>query len=260
MTEYTLDVNGKRYSLNEKFRAALEKRAELEYKENESFECWWKVASGDGDWLMRAHDAGDPVLVIETTGKMVPWDRLDQLEMDMKPPQFMNFDDDESDDIDSGNGMAEMSPSGDSHSPAEPDFGRVHFGLTEDRFDEVPSPGGYDPEKIPQKPEEMDENMMVMWVPRHPAIDVTWGAGEAMTSMHNRVEWNVQEKAEQPRPVKDKRNSHDAFESLCKIYGCDLIGEYTPANDIPRGKPGQIQRKGKKPYKEGKYGGGNWSV
>lgn len=222
MSEYTIDVNGKRYSLNEDFREALQRRAEREYDENPEFSCWWKT------------DDDEPVLVIETTGVMVPWDRMDQLEMHMgRPPE------DETEDV---------------------DFGRTHFGMTPHRYDEVPSPGGDDPEKIPPKPERLDEPMMVMWVPSHPDVDVTWSAGEAMTSMFNWVEWNVQEKADQPRPAKGKRNSHDAFQSLCQIHDCEVVGEYTPSNNIPQETSGQVERKGEEAYTEGKYGGGNWGM
>jgi hypothetical protein len=199
------------------------------------------------------------VLVIETTGTTVPWDSLDQLEMDMKPEPDTGGPEEPPEEVDSGNGMAEMEPPQDPPQQ-EPDFGRTHFKLTPHRFEEMPSPGGHDPEKIPTKPEEVDESMMVMWVPRHPDIDVTWAAGEAVAPVFSHVEWNIQEKAEQPRPERDKPNSHDAFESLCLMNDCEVIGEYTPSNDIPKETSGQVERKGKQAYEEGKYGGGNWSV
>jgi hypothetical protein len=272
MSEYNIDVNGKRFELNDEFKESLERRAEIEYEDNAEFSCWWMVATESGDWLSRDdHEAGDPVLVIDTTGPMVPWDRIDQLEMRMDPrsgPESSRDSQpadvsDEPDETDAGNGMAEMKPPEDE--PPEPgprdvNFGRTHFGLTPHRFEEVPSPGGDDPDKIPAKPERLDEPSMVMWVPRHPDVDVTWGAGEAMMPMSSRVEWNVQEKADQPRPSKDKRNSHDAFESLCNIHNCEKIGEYTPSNDIPKEVSGQVERKGEEAYEEGKYGGDNWSV
>lgn len=269
MSEYTIDVNGKRYELSDEFKESLERRAELEYEENPEFSCWWMVATESGDWLARDdHEAGDPVLVIETTGPMVPWDRIDQLEMRMDPrdEQWEDPRDgpDETEDVDSGNGMAEVKPPDDEPEPdPEPrdvNFGRTHFGLTPHRFEEVPHPGGDDPDKVPPKPERLDEPSMVMWVPRHPDVDVTWGAGEAMMPMSNRVEWNVQEKADQPRPGRDKRNSHDAFESLCRIHDCEKIGEYTPSNDIPKGVSGQVKRKGEEAYENGRYGGNNWDM
>jgi len=268
MSEYTIDVNGKRYELSNEFKESLERRAELEYEDNPEFSCWWMVATESGEWLARDHDAGDPVLVIETTGPMVPWDRIDQLEMRMDPrsvhePNSGSSVDDGQEDTerDAGNGMAEVKPPEDEPDPTprDVDFGRTHFGLTPHRFEEVPHPGGEDPNKVPPKPERLDEEMMVMWVPRHPDVDVTWSAGEAISPMSNRVEWNVQEKANQPRPSKNKQNSHDAFESLCRIHDCEKIGEYTPSNDIPE-SAGQVERKGEEAYENGRYGGNNWGA
>lgn len=249
MTEYTIDVNGKRYSLNEDFRAALEERAEREYEKNGRFSCWWK------------NENGEPTLVIETTGPMVPWDRLDQLEMQMEQPEIrLASDQDDPEDVDSGNGMVEERPPDGSPEPRDVDFGRTHFSLTPHRYEEVPQPGGDDPEKIPQKPERLDEPSLVVWVPQHPDVEVTWGAGEAITPMSSWVEWNVQEKAEQPRPSKNKINSHDAFESLCQIHDCEVVATANPSNDIESAVSGSVERKGEKSFEDGRYGGGNWSV
>jgi len=220
MTEYTLDVNGKRYELNKEFRESLQRRAEYEYEDNEMFSCWWKV------------EDNDPILVIETQGKMVPWEQLDHLGADI--------DDENSD---------------------ESIFGRTHFSFTPRRFEEVPTPEGEDPNKIPPEPEELDNDpKMVMWVPEHPNIEHTWSAGEAIAPMYNWIEWNVQLRADQPKPNRDKQNSHDSFESLCRMYDCDVVGKYTPSNDIPSGDSGSVQRKGKKQFEDGKYGGDNFTV
>lgn len=219
--DYTIDINGKRFNLNESFRESLEERARRAYKPNGVFSCWWDVQDSD------------PVLTIETRGKMVPWDRKDQLEMRMNDPDS---------------------------SKKDSQFGRTHFSMSPHRYEDIPEPGGNNPNRIPSDPDRIDEPMLVMWVPEHPEIDVTWDAGEAIVPMHNWVEWNVQEKADQPRPVKDKENSHDSFESLCKAHGCDLVNEASPSNDIPEEVSGQVKRKGEKSYQDGRYGGENWHV
>jgi hypothetical protein len=249
MTEYTIDVNGKRYKLSDKFREAIEERAEREYSGNERFSCWWK------------NDDGDPTLVIETYGKMVPWDRLDQLEMQMEPEIELASDDDvvDPDDVDSGNGMAEQKPPDRDPSPRDVNFGRQHFGLTPHRFEEVPQPGGDDPEKIPPKPKKLDEPSLVKWIPRHPDVDVRWDAGEAISPMDSWVEWNVQEKAEQPRPIKDKINSHDAIESLCQIHDCEVVATAEPSNDIDKTVSGSVERKGEDWF-EGDVVGDRWNI
>lgn len=220
MSEYTIDVNGRRYELSDEFKDAIEKRARLEYEENRMFSCWWK------------EENGEPILVIETVGKMVPWDDLDQLEMQMGEPQ-----------------QQQQTP-----------FGRTHFALTPHRFEEIPDPGGEDPTKLPPEPKELDGNQLIVWVPDHPEVDVTWSAGKAMVPVDSWIEWNIQERANQPRPTQNKDNSHDAFESLCRIYDCELIGEAAPTNDIPKEQSGSVERKGERSFNEGKFGGDNWSV
>lgn len=269
MTDYTLDVNGKRYELNEEFRSALQRRAELAYEENPVFSCWWQVAKRENysaeAWENNIHEEGDPVLVIETEGVMVPWDRLDQLEATMPQriddAEIMDDADDEAEELDSGNWMKTLPPEDQPRRSSKEIFGRTHFSLTPHRYEEVPSPGGDDPDKIPPAPEEMGEDpQMVMWVPRHPDIEHTWGTGEAIAPMASWVEWNVQQRANQPKPNKEKQNSHDSFESLCRIHDCEVIGEYTPSNDIPQGTSGSVERKGEEAFENGKYGGGNWHV
>lgn len=272
MTDYTLDVNGKRYSLSEDFRSALQRRAEHAYSKNRYFSCWWQVAKRanytDEEWEDNIHEEGDPILVIETDGPMVPWDRLDQLEAEM-PRQAM-LDDrnagpdespDESEELDSGNGMKTLPPEDSPPRRTNKEiFGRTHFSLTPHHYEEVSQPGGDDPDKIPPKPEEVDGEMLVMWVPRHPDIEHTWGTGEAITPMTSWVEWNVQQRANQPKPHKEKDNSHDSFESLCRIHDCEVVGEYTPSNDIPQGTSGSVERKSEEAFENGRYGGDNWGV
>jgi hypothetical protein len=266
--EYTIDINGKRFKLNEDIRNALQERAESAYSENPTFSCWWQIAREenytDEAWAENIHEEGDPVLVIETDGPMVPWDKLDQLEATM-PQQVDPSHDaefvDEREDVDSGSGMKSIPPEEKKTTRSSKDiFGRTHFALTPHRYEEVPSPGGDEPDKIPPKPEEIDGEMMVMWLPRHPDIEHTWGTGEAMVSMSSWVEWNVQQRANQPKPDAEKENSHDSFESLCQIHDCEVIGEYTPSNDIPEGISGSVERKGEKAFEDGRFGGGNWDM
>lgn len=231
---YTIDINGKRYELSESFREAITERARREYRKNNQFSCWWSV------------QGGDPILTIETEGVMVPWEQLETLDVQMteyrEPPED-----------DPGNGM--LIPEDEQGDDV---FDPEVFALTPHRFEEVPTPENEDPEKIPTKPERFDEPAMIMWVPDHPDIDEVWGAGEAITSISSWVEWNVQKKADQPRPTKDKRNSHDSFESLCRIHDCEVVGEYEQS-DTPE-KSGSVERKGEQAFDEGRFGGGHWDV
>lgn len=272
---YTVTLNNKVYALTNSFREAIARRAEQEYSENQRFSCWWKVASEPSDgasskewkmWNDNPHEDGDPILVIETVGTTVPWERLDQLDVDMNPMGMVVMEEEEDsdggdsdrDDIDAGNGMKTVPPEDvDMSDPDhEIDVGRTHFGLTPHRYEDVPDPGSDDPEKVPPKPDEVDGPMLVKWIPDNPNIEHTWSTGEAITDMDSWVEWNIQLRADQPRG--EKPTSHDAFESLLRHHGCPVVGEPT-TQEIPEDS-GSVKRKGKDAFKNGKYGGSNWTV
>lgn len=260
MTEYTVDLNGKRYRLNEQFRDDIERLARAEYGENDFFDCWWGVAKehqyDDDGWRKNNHMDGDPILTIETTGVMVPWDKLDQLDADMRPPSPQELDDDDPDEIDEGGGMKTIDPSRPDNNDI---FGRSHFAITPHRFEDVPEPGGDDPESIPPKPEKIDGVEMLTWLPRHPDITHTWSAGEAISPMTSWVEWNVQLYADQPQPRRGKNNSHDRIESLCKVHDCEVIAEYTSSDDVPDGTSGTVERKGEDWF-DGDVVGDRWDM
>jgi len=55
--QYTVDLNGKRYSLNEAARASIERRASLEYEQNEDSWIEWNVqARADQPQLSRGNN------------------------------------------------------------------------------------------------------------------------------------------------------------------------------------------------------------
>jgi hypothetical protein len=258
--QYTVTLNGKKYEVNEDWRESIQERAKLEYEENHRFSCWWKIASAT-DAEDSIHEEGDPILVIETAGPMVPWDNLDQLELEMQDTSaFQEFSDGGSD-VDSGNGMRTVKPDEvKDDSDDEQEKSRTHFGVTPQDFQEVPSPDGEDPDKVPPKPKEFDDPNMVMWVPEDPDIEHTWEAGEAITSCDSWVEWNVQAKANQPRS--DKNDSHDHFESLAQMYDCEKVGELQPSQEPEPDTSDSQDTDDDVPehFKEGKYGGNNWNV
>jgi hypothetical protein len=248
---YTVRVNNKEYELNEAARERIESRARHEYAGNERFSCWWKTASDYDSKNSHIHEVGDPILVIETAGTRVPWENLDQLELEMNDvTSFQGFDTSSSEDSE---GRREKS--------------RTHFGITPNSFEEVPSPDGEDPDKVPAKPRQFDEPSMVWWIPDSPDIDHTWAAGEAMVSMDSWVEWNVQARVDQPRPSSDKKDSHDHWESILKMDDCQVVRELQPNQSPPKkpekpkkGKSGSVKRKGEDQFENGKFGGSNWTI
>jgi hypothetical protein len=262
--EFTVTLNGTEYAVNESWRNSIEKRARNEYSENHLFECFWRVADESDAEESDIHQKGDPILVIETEGPMVPWEKLDQLELEEQTPEaFDGVDTGGGSDVDEGNGMRTVKPGEVQDSDEEREKNRTHFEVTPQDFQDVPSPEGEDPERVPAKPEEFDSPKMVMWVPDNPEIEHSWDAGEAISPMYNWVEWNVQAKADQPRPAREKDSSHDHFETLAQSHDCEEVGEVSEQelSDPDTSEPsGSVQRKGKDSFEDGKYGGGHWSV
>lgn len=242
---HTININGKQFELSEEFKESIQQRAQGEYSDNWQFSCWWKT-----------DESGDTVLVIETEGPMVPWDALDQQEVEMQDLDTQSIDaDDGVQDIDAGNGMKTIPPEDDNNSSDnDAEINRSHFPITPKNFEEVPSPDGDDPDKIPPQPERMpDGPQLVTWVPEDPDKDEVWATGEAITPVASWVEWNIQTRADEV--------GHDHYESLCIAHDCEKVGEYQPSQK-PRksGESGSVTRKGKNEFEEGKYGGDNWQV
>jgi hypothetical protein len=270
---YTVTLNGAEYEVNEEARRDIQELAQNSFEENEQFSCWWKVASpdqyADGEWEETVHDAGDPVLVIETTGPIVPWDRLDQLEVEMQevgPEGQLDRQMDDADtnpnEKDNGNGLKTIDP--DDIDEAEKEIGRTHFSHTPQSYEEVPSPDGEEPDKIPPKPVELgSEPVFIKWIPNHPDLDHTWATGEAITSMYNRVEWNVQKRADQPMLSRDKDTSHDHWESMLSMHDCDVVAELSPAQDVPSDDTSNEfpdEDEMDQEFVDGRANGNNWRV
>lgn len=268
-TRYTVDLNGKRYSLNEEGRKAIEKRAELEYEENTMFSCWWTVASKeqytDEAWENNVHKEGDPVLVIETEGIMVPWESLDTLNVEMQEADpFGGMDSGGStDSMDSGNGMQTLDPNDTDNENRKKVIGRTHFEHSPQSYEEVPSPDGEEEDKIPPKPVKMgDDPVLVKWVPDHPDITHSWSAGEAIIPTNSWVEWNVQARANQPRLSQDKSDSHDHWEALLGGYhDCPVLAELGLSQE-PGDNSSNSQTDDSEQVEsmDGKRGGNNWRV
>ncbi len=202
-TRFTVTVNETKYALNEKFRERIELLAENEYGDNNRFSCWWKLATEEDAEQEDIHSVGDPTLVIETEGTTVPWERLDQLQVeDQSTEQYQSHDADD-DNTEEKN--------------------RTHFSVTPSEYEELPSPDGEEQERVPESPRDFEEPQMVVFVPENPDRTHTWGTGEAIAPMCNWVEWNVQARADQPRV--DADDSHNHWESLLSMDDCEAIEE-----------------------------------
>lgn len=234
-TRFTITVNETKYALNEKFRERIERLAENVYGDNNRFSCWWKVVSEEDAEKKDIHSVGDPTLVIETEGTTVPWERLDQLQVeDQSTEQYQSHDSGE-------DGSEEKN--------------RTHFSVTPSEYEELPSPDGEEQERVPESPRDFDEPQMVVFVPEDPDRTHTWGTGEAIAPMCNWVEWNVQARADQPRV--DYEDSHNHWESLLEMDGCDDV-ETDVSSELD--SSGVSDSGDDKWDESGKYGGQGWQV
>lgn len=262
-SQYTIDVNNTRYELNEDFRASIQQRAENEFSENEYVSCWWRVAdSSDERDDDTVHEAGDPILVIETVGSIVPWDKLDQFELEeQSTDSFQEHDTGSGSDVDEGNGIRTIKPGEVNDSDDDREIPRTHFSITPNSFEEIPSPDGESEEKIPQEPVEFDEPTLVKWVPDNPDITHSWETGKAIISVDSWVEWNVQKRADQPRMFEgDDWNNH--YESMLQVHDCQKVTKLQQSqssSDTKREPSGSEKRKSKEWF-EGEKTGSNWSI
>jgi hypothetical protein len=260
---YTVTLNNKQYALNDPFRTSIEERAEREYAGNGMLSYWWKVADpeqyADGAWEQTVHDVGDPVLVIETQGTKVPWENLDQLEVEVDFLDFFTLskDTDEESAANHSNGMKSVEPERDDND--EIVEGRTHFPHIPRGYEDMPYPESDRMDKIPPKVERAgDGPELVQWVPNHPDVTHSWATGEAMIPVASRVEWNVQKRADQPRIFERKRHSHDHWESMLQMHGCEVIKRITPEQSVP--SRNVDTRSDEQRYREGIAGGNNWHV
>lgn len=272
----TLLLNGKEYELNDDFKQAIENRARNAFRENERLDLWWEE-----------NERGDPVLNIETFGKQVPWDCLEQLKFEVQEVEEgddANSDDAETTDLDGGNGVKSVpkdevnldtdpTAGDEGSSPPEND---TTFMLTHPSDHRIPQPEEDDPEKIPADPEEIPEDpSLVAWVPDNGTTEC-WSTGKALVPQTMFLEWNVQVKADEAGDDATKEvvgddghveevrrtNSHDRWERLCEMYDCEVVAEKQPTDEPPSDEQGDSSYSGKEPDEtlDGKYGGQNWNV
>lgn len=250
---YTVTLNRNEYALNRDFRKAIQERARHAFAENHRFSCWWKTASERDAEKSEIHSQGDPILVIETEGPIVPWDNLDQLEVEMQDTSSF-------DGVDAGGGMRTVDADAVDSDGSGEEQDRDFFDVTPQEFEEVPSPDGENPDKIPAKPKTFDEPALVKWVPEDPDLDHTWDTGEAIAPVVSWVEWNIQAKADTPTPDGEKDSLHDRFESLVQMHDCEKVGELGPKQEPKPDDNDDDSDDVPKKFREGTAGGNNWRV
>lgn len=285
----TVMVNGKEYALNEDFKQSIEDRAQRAFEGNEYVECHWEQ-----------NERGDPLLIIDTSGPMVPVDRLERLQFEyeeVEPQQSDSDDSDETEELDNGNGVksvpkddVDLNPGDGPDSPAEeeevPDTG---FMVTHPKKNYIPQPEEDDPEKVPPHPDELPEDpTYVQWIPADESITEHWSTGKALVPLGQLVTWNLQIRADEApegatkiewpdmddagAEVKEvpKTTRHDEWEDMLERHECEVVAKKKPSDtpDIPEGaQESDDEPEAPSGYSGrsrddagGKYGGDNWSI
>jgi hypothetical protein len=204
---YTLTVDGAEYELTEAFRAYVQETAENSFEGNEYVSTWWKQSDGD------------PILVIETAGKKMPYRYIDELDPNEMP-------DGEEEEVDER-----------LHFMQEPEQ-KENIGQVEREDDET---------TIPEKPQEMPEDdVLVAPVPNVEPYD-KWAVGKAVTPMQGIYERNLQAMVDADGDIEahseEKQSSLDvstgSWEWLVQRFDCEQVGsvDYTEQSDEAQRKP-----------------------
>jgi hypothetical protein len=273
----TIELNDTVYELSEEMKRSIEQRAESAFEENHFLDYYWTE-----------NERSDPVLSIETEGKVVPWDRLERLEfeevVEQEQQQQSQDDDTEKDDVDSGSGvksvpkddvdMSSPDPTADDEEGGDdPD---TKFMVTHPSKHYVPQPDDDDPEKLPPDPDELPEDpTLVSWIPDSGREEV-WSTGKALVPTNIFIEWNIQLRADEvpddaTKMAADsdggvtqvrKTHNHDEWEKMAEMFDCEVV-EQKPSQETP--SPSEEQQRGysgKEADEDagGAYGGDNWQV
>lgn len=197
---HTLTVDGTTYELTDDFRRFVQRSAESAYESNEYVSTWWK------------QDSGDPVLVIETAGKRMPYEYIDQVATE---------------EID------------------EEDEERLHFMQEPSEKENVAQVEREDDETtIPEKPVEMDEDDVL--VAPMPSVDPydKWSVGTAVAPMQGIYERNLQSMVDASGAIDDASEERDSsytngggsWEALLEEFDCEAIDETDYTEEAPAAK------------------------
>lgn len=204
---YTLTVDGAEYELTHTFREFVEEAAENSFEGNEYVSTWWKRSDGD------------PVLVIETAGKRMPYRYIDELDPEEMP--------------DGGEDVEE----------------RLHFMQEPEQKENIGQIEREDDDStIPEKPQEMpeDDDVLVAPIPNVEPYD-KWAVGKAVTPMQGIYERNLQSMVDADGDIEEhseeKQSSLDvptgSWEWLVQRFDCEKVSsaDFKEDSDEANRKP-----------------------
>lgn len=208
--ELDIVVNNTRYRLSDEFKREVEDLAERFYDGNDFIDLCWRRASADETDSQSGHREGDPLLHIETSGHVVPWENLSEFE------------------VDSGDGIIDGEDVPDIKESMFPEEYRPYPDPDDDDINTwIPEPERYSEDEGPT---------LVMPAPEDKRAE-RWETGRSLTKVYTHVEWNLQKRADTSYTVYEekKQDSHDDWELWLKETGCtpvedDVSSQQSPAN------------------------------
>lgn len=259
--ELSLRVNGTVYRLSDDLTDHIEGLAESLYDENEHLSYYWRVADAE-DARNGRHEKGDPLLCIDTSGVMVPWQQLSEFEIEVEEdsPGIPGGSDDTTA-TDNGNGVQTVDPDESDDDESVEDFKMPMFP---EQYRPIPDPDDDDAETMPPSPERFDEDggpIVNMPVPENERQE-RWDTGRSMVPLSTTVEWNLQRRADTTHLYgpEDGGHSHDEWEQLLELTDCEVTGHVQASNPPSEDDADPDSIYDEESDKGGKYQGNNWQI
>ena len=230
------------YKLNEDARSAIERRAEIAFEENTLFDYWWETYNDTfedhhGPNQVSRAQYGDPVLVIETEGKVVPAENV------VQPQQAQMIDASETDNMKEGgeentkgSDMMTLLPERDE--PDEEDYSLEQLARSyiESREEQI------EDGRLPREPKE--EPKVPHFIQTVPELGgENWSTAKAMFPAAGMYYWDVQARIDYPPVMPDQTKeqarqlTHERWEENFERWGCEIVDEKRHTSDEEERKP-----------------------
>lgn len=241
----TIKVDGEHtvYKLNEEARSSIERRAEIAFEENPMLDYWWETYNDTfedhhGPNQVKRAQYGDPILVIETEGEVVPAENVVQPQQ----AQMIDATDVESDgdgtqkEETSGSDMKTLLP--DRDEPDEEDYSLEQLVQDSIETREEQMKDG----RLPRAPEE--EPKVPHFIQTIPELGgESWSTARAMFPAAGMYYWDVQARIDYPPVLPDqtkeqaRQRSHERWQRNMERWGCEVVEEKKHTSDEEERKP-----------------------
>ena len=228
------------YELSEDARSAIERRAEAAFGENPRLDYWWETYNDTfeqhhGPNQVSHGQYGDPVLVIETEGKIVPAENI------VQPQQAEMIDASDAQSVDeeeesTGSDMMTLLPERDQPEQQSYSLEQVVRDSIETREEQI------EDGRLPRAPEEEPE--VPHFIQTVPEVDgENWSTAKAMFPAAGMYYWDVQARIDYPPVLPEqtkeeaRQRSHERWQSNMNRWDCETVNETKHTSDEEERKP-----------------------